>query len=112
MRYTLLIAILVLTSCGYSSRDNQMIGQVKKVTHDTPLLCSDRTDADISLGVLRNGVGSMSSQDIWVTVPNESDRKILKEANESGALVKVVYDVMRMTFCQMNHIVKSVEIVK
>lgn len=112
MKYAIIILALALSSCGYSSRENEMIGQVKKVSHETPILCDDRADADISLGILRNGVGSMSSQDVWVTVPNESDRKTLKDANESGALVKIKYDVKRVTWCWHDHIVTSVEVVK
>lgn len=108
----LVIAMLTLVSCGYSSKQNEMIGQVKKVSHETPLICDDRVDSDISLGVMRNGVGSMSSQDIWVTVPNQTDQEILKQANESGVLVKITYDVKRVNICRQSHIVTKVEIVK
>lgn len=31
--------------------------QVKKVEHDTPLICPDQVNVDLSLGVMQNGVG-------------------------------------------------------
>jgi hypothetical protein len=108
----LVITLVMITSCGYSVRDSDLIGQVKKVSNETPLLCEDRTDTDISLGVMRNGVGSMSTEDIWLTVPNKEDKETLIKANETGSLVKITYDSKRVTFCWHNKIVKKVEIVK
>ncbi len=109
------LALISLTGCsmwGYRSRENELIGQVKKVVHRTPMVCSEFDSADISLGVLRNGVGSMSSQDVWVTVFSSDDLKILKKANETGQLVKIKYDERRATYCIEDFIVKSVELVK
>lgn len=105
-------ALLMLSGCGNSSVDNELIGQVKKVSHVTPLLCFDYVDADISLGVMRNGVGSMSTQDQWLTVPREQDQKILAEAAQSGKIVKVTYRVARVMWCWNDHIVTSAEIVE
>lgn len=108
----LVAGALMLSGCGYSSRDNDMTGQVKKVVRNTPLVCPDYDDADVSLGVLRNGVGSMSTQDVWVTVTDKDLFKTLKEASASGALVKITYDVKRVTFCIDDHIATNVEILK
>lgn len=107
----LVLVLLLATACGYSSKDNEMIGQVKKVMKNTPLICPDYKDADISLGVIRNGVGSMSSQDIWVYVPDDLNFKILTEANQTGKLVKIKYDIKRLQFCVGDHQVTSVELV-
>ena len=110
-----LIFILIaglLVSCGYSSRDNELIGQVKKIRHNTPIFCSDYSETDISLGIIRNGVGSMSTQDKWLVVTEKEHLKILKQANDSGAVVKILYDEKRVTFCTDNDFVIDVEIVK
>lgn len=112
MKRFLILATLALTACGYSARDNEMIGQVKKVARQTPIFCDDRVDADISLGVMRNGVGSMSAQDVWITVPNKEDQELMKRANESGELVKITFDDKRWTWCWHNDIVSKVELVK
>jgi hypothetical protein len=64
------------------------------------------------MGVMRDGVGSMSSEDVWVYVPDKENFDLLKKANETGALVKVTYDVKRLTFCVEDHIVTKVEILK
>lgn len=112
MRNLSLLIILFVVGCGYSARENEMIGQVKKVVKNTPIICSDYLDADISLGVLRNGVGSMSTQDIWVSVIDKTDFDTLKKANETGALVKITYDVKRWTWCVDKHIITKVEIIK
>ena len=101
-----------LCSCGYSSLDNELIGQVKLVKNYTPLVCNNWNMTDISLGVMRNGVGSMSHEDVSLTVTDDKVLQKLKEANASGKLVKVMYDVKRWTWCVDNYIVKSVEIVQ
>jgi hypothetical protein len=112
MKYLLIFAMFAMTACGYSARYSEMIGQVKKVARQTPIFCDDRVDADISLGVMRDGVGSMSSQDVWITVPNKEDQELLKRANESGELVKITYDDKRWTWCWHNQIVTKAELVK
>lgn len=113
MRSLFLVALVFAVSgCGYSSRNNEVVGQAKKVVNLTPILCSDRIDTDISLGVMRNGVGSMSTQDAWFTVPKESDQKLLNDAASAGKLVKVNYDVKRWVWCWQDHIITHVEILK
>lgn len=107
-----LVAVLFVSGCGYSSVDNEMIGQVKKVVRNTPILCNEYHDADISLGVMRGGVGSMSTQDVWVYTDSKEDLAVLKKANENGALVKITYDVKRWTWCVDDHFVTKVELVK
>lgn len=110
---TILIVPMLLAGCfGYNSRNNELIGQVKKVKHRTPILCPERVDVDISLGVLRNGVGSMSSQDIWMKVDDPAFVKVLSDASEKGSLVKVKYDERRITICSPEDLVTSVEIVQ
>lgn len=106
----ILFAALIATACGYTSRDNELVGQAKKVVRNTPLVCPDWSVADISLGVMQNGVGSMSSQDVWLTVEDRHLFATLKTAVETGAIVKVRYDVRRVTFCIEDHVVTAVEI--
>ena len=109
-QFALLTAAFLLAGCGYSSSDNEMTGQVKKVVHRTPILCFDRYDTDISLGVMRNGVGSMSTQDLWLNVPDPESVKKLKLAADTGKLVKVHYDTYRFTWCTPEETVRSVEL--
>ena len=110
MKQLILIAILALAGCGYSSTNNEMTGQIKKVGNLTPIFCFDRVDVDMSLGVMRNGVGSMSSEDVFATVPEKSVQETLKRASESGQLVKVKYNQHRFTWCQENREITSAEI--
>lgn len=114
MKYIILIlSIFCLTGCfGFSSKQNELTGQVKKVKHQTPMLCPERVDVDVSLGVLRNGVGSMSTEDLWLTVDNPNDIEILTKAAETGQIVKVSYDVRRVTFCPNEDLVTHVEVSK
>lgn len=107
-----LLTMFLLTNCGYGSINNELIGQVKKVVGVTPILCYAYNAADISLGVMRGGVGSMSTQDEWVYVRDVESLKTLKQANETGALVKITYDEVRTTFCVPRLVVTRVEIVK
>ena len=111
MKVTTILLSLVLTSCGYSARDTEAVGQVKRVMNNTPMFCSDFIDVDLSLGVIRNGVGSVSTQDIWIVV-SKSDAEILKKANEEGQLVKIVYDQQRFSWCTEGRIGTKVEVLK
>lgn len=106
------VMALLMAGCGYSSRDNEIIGQVKKVVRRTPIICPNRWDIDVSLGVLRGGVGSMSSEDVWLTVDDPSILATLKSANETGAIVKMKYNVARIVFCANDHFATSAEIIK
>jgi hypothetical protein len=99
-------------TCGYTSRDNELIGQAKKIHHHTPIICPDFDDADISLGVMRNGVGSMSTQDMWLNVTNHADYDLLLKAIADGDIVKVRYDTYRATTCINENTITHVEIVK
>lgn len=109
-RYLAAVLLLMLTACGYQARDSEMIGQVKKVVHNTPIVCSEYSEADISLDVIRNGVGSMSRQDVLVTITDKEQEKIFREANETGQLVKVKYDIFRFSMCRPLRTVTLVEV--
>jgi hypothetical protein len=84
--------------CGWSGRDISGVGQVKKVRLDTPILCPDYHEVDISLGVMRNGVGSMSTNDMTLFIP-ENLVPELKKAAEAGALINFTYDERRASWC-------------
>lgn len=109
MRRIIIVAAITLSACGYESRDNDLTGQVKKVIHNTPLICPNYDDVDISLGVIRGGVGSMSTQDVWLTVYSDAAFKSLDAAQKSGAIVNVKYDVKRVAICTDDHVLASVE---
>lgn len=104
-----LLAIL-LTGCGKSATDNNSTGQVKRVEHTTPIICMNYNDADISLGVMKNGTGSMSTHDMWFYVPKDSDYQKLLEASKNGKLVDFTYDTNRWTMCTENQEITSVTI--
>ena len=103
--------VLLAAACGYSSKDNELVGQVKKVKSMTPIICGDYYKADVSLGFLRDGVGSLSKEDVEVEVPSQHVQ-FFKEAAESGKIVKVSYDVRRLVICVPDHIVTNVEYLK
>lgn len=86
------------TGCGRSITNGELIGQVKKVQPHTPIICPEYVTADVSMGVMNNGVGSMSTHDIQVVVPNEFE-KAFTEASESGKIVKIHYDTWRFAPC-------------
>lgn len=96
MRKLWVLPVLLLAGCmGHTSSGNELTGQVKRVQHKTPILCPDYVHVDISLGTMRNGVGSMSTQDIWLWVKNDADVAVLEKASRDGGIVKVSYDVAR-----------------
>lgn len=105
-----LVLLLAITACGYSAKGNELVGQVKKVVDKTPLVCGDYAEADVSLGTIRNGVGSMSKEDVTLYIEHDSDIATLKKAAESGQLVKLAYDVRRVTWCVPDHWLTHAEI--
>lgn len=102
----------MLAACGRSAVSNEAVGQVKKVVDKTPLICSDYTMADISLGIMRDGTGSMSKEDLWVIVEKPEQRIMLKEAARTGELVEITYDSYRpltwTQFCRDEHVLITV----
>jgi hypothetical protein len=108
MKELLCICIIATTACGYSSSGNELEGQVKKVIRRTPIICPDYYEADVSLGVLRNGVGSLSKEDVTLYVERPDSVETLKAAARTGAIVSVRYDVKRVTLCVPEHFLTSV----
>ncbi len=116
MKHAIMLVVLALamsgcSQCGHTAVGNDANGQVKKVSHETPLVCPAYTAADLSLGIMRNGVGSMSTQDQWYEVPSQEILKSLEEAANSGRLVRVTYDVWRVALCRPDHVITAVQII-
>jgi len=110
----LLITLICLSliGCGYSSNNNKMVAQPKKIHHNTPILCHNYTELDVSLGVLRNGSGSMSTEDVLLTVNNDKDQVVLQRAIDDGKLVEIHYDEFRLALCVPEYQITSVEIIE
>lgn len=95
------------SSCGYTSRDSEVIGQVKKVQRNTPMFCDDYDAVDVSLGVMRGGVGSYSTEDIWMFV-TPAQAKELSALQKTNSVVRFTYDERRLVNCvPTDHIVRS-----
>lgn len=103
------LVVVMLTACGKTHVGAESTGQVKTVTRNTPLICPDQWLADISLGVMRNGTGSMSTHDEIFRVEDPAVLSALKTAAESGALVTVTYDEDRFRWCIQTQIITSVK---
>lgn len=113
MNKVIVLAVVVaLSACGLSAKNNEMVGQVKKVVEQTPIFCGDYAEADISLGVLRNGGGSMSKEDVVLYVADQDMVKLLKRAAEDGSPVKVTYDIQRLAVCRPDHWLTSVQVIE
>lgn len=111
-RFFALGLTLALAGCGNTAVENELVGQAKKISQNTPLVCLDFKSVDISLGVMRGGTGSMSTQDMWLTITDESLLPVIKRAVETGALVKVRYNTRRFAPCSDDHWLTAIEIVQ
>lgn len=109
MKYVLLS--LLLCSCGMSEVGTKGIAQIKRVHSINPIFCPQYKVLDASLGVMINGVGSMSTQDIDLTITDEQ-AKILQEAAEKGKLVELTYSNRRFSFCEEERVLTSLKIVE
>lgn len=98
--------------CGNSSVDNELVAQPKRMHNETPIICGDRVDVDLSMGFMKDGVGSMSTHDTTMLVGNYKHKEILDEAIQNNKLVKVRYDQRRVVMCGPDQIITNVEIIK
>lgn len=111
-KFKISVLFLLVTGCGFSSSQNEASGQVKKVLTVTPIVCPAYTEIDLSLGVMRNGQGSISKEDLVLALDNSERETIgrLKVAAETGAIARLVYDVKRVSWCWPDHRLVSVVI--
>lgn len=115
MKRLMFTMCLCLMGCGYSSVGNNAVCQPKKIHHNTPLICGNYDSVDISLGVMRNGVGSMSTHDMTLAFdPNDeqTNEKKLVAAIKDGKLVNLTYSERRFSWCQEEEQVVSVEVIE
>lgn len=110
MKIGLLLGALFLASCGMSEIGTKGIAQVKRVHSVNPLICSQYKVLDASLGVIKNGVGSMSTQDIDLVV-TDAQATLLNIAAEQGKLVEITYSNRRFSFCQETRILESFRVI-
>jgi hypothetical protein len=69
---------------------------------------------DISLGVMRNGVGSVSTQDVWLTLGDVNFpgtpqlRTMLENAMHDGRIIEIQYWTRRIAVCAPSKIIIGV----
>lgn len=98
--FGLLALMLCISACtGYSHLDNEVVGQPKAVESTNPIVCPDQHVLHLSLGVMRHGVGSMSTEDILISIPDDRLVAGLKEAVESGKLISARTNEARFRWC-------------
>lgn len=108
-----LTMLCMLGGCfGYSSTDNNTIAQPKKLIKVNPILCPNYTLLDASLGIMRNGVGSMSTEDHEFVVTSDSQAVLINKAIDSGFILKINYQQARATFCTEDFFINSISIEK
>jgi hypothetical protein len=94
------------------ARDGELVGQAKKLTHVTPLwssFCPPYYVLDVSMGVLQGGVGSMSTEDLALTVIDVEDLAAMRAAVAHGAIVKIRYDTRRLAACTEDYLATGFE---
>ena len=124
-KYILLGTILLLSACGYSSIDNEAIGQVKKTMTINPIFCPQYKVADIIVGSQQaleqafyiqnaNKTNNSNSMNLHTAiVVSVEQNKILQEALEKGKTIKFTYNEERITFCTTSRLfMQSVEIIE
>ncbi len=94
-----LMLSFIMLGCGYSHVNNDLIGQPKSVESTTPIFCPNQHILHLSLGVMRNGVGSMSTQDISINIPDDNLMPGLKAAVEAGSIINAQTNEARFRFC-------------
>ena len=107
------ICLFCLMGClGYSSKNSESIIQPKSIQMQTPIICPEVPILHGSLGIIRNGRGSISNQDVDMVITNDQDKYKIQTAIDSGYFLNVKYNTKRMVVCNSEHILVDVEIVK
>jgi len=112
MKRLVLVFALTVFGCGNSSVNNELVAQPKRMHNVTPIVCGDRVDVDLSLGFVKDGVGSMSTHDVAMRVNDMRHVDTLNTAIQTNKLVKVTYNERRFVWCGPDEIITGVEIVK
>ncbi len=112
MRLVTLGIALLVGGCGYSAIDGDMIGQIKTVGQSNPVVCPGYTAVGISLGILRDGTGSMSTHDVAGWVPDRSLIPALQRAKDTGAVVALTYKEYRAPICKPDFEITGLRIVQ
>jgi hypothetical protein len=99
MKSKYFLALMLVVGCGYSHRNNEVIGQPKAIESTTPIFCPEQNVLHLSLGVMRHGVGSMSTEDIQINIPDDSLLPGLRSAIKTGKLINVQTNEARFRFC-------------
>lgn len=111
-KFYLLVLIILTISCGYSHRDNEIVGQPKSVESTTPIFCPEQNILHMSLGVMRNGVGSMSVQDILINIPDSTLVPKLKKVVEEGKIINAKTNEARFRWCNQEKELVSFEVLE
>lgn len=112
IRIASLLALMLLAGCGYSHVGNDVVGQPKSIESTTPLLCPDQDVLHLSLGVMRHGVGSMSTEDIRINIPDHHLATALQSVVESGGLINARTNEARFRWCNEEKELVSFEIIE
>lgn len=113
MRKLLIMTMVVvcMSGCGKSSVDTEVIGQIKKLETRTPIVCGDYKQVDLSLGIVTNGTGSMSRDDMTIQVTDKQFEE-LKRLQAENKLVTITYDTNRFVFCGLEQTATQVKAVE
>lgn len=111
-RLICLLALTLLAACGYSHRNNELIGQPKAIEATTPLVCPNQNILHLSLGVMRHGVGSMSTQDILISIPDDNLALRLQPVVKAGKLINAQTNEARFRWCNEEKELVDFEIVE
>jgi hypothetical protein len=113
MNRTLLpLLLLMLASCGYSHVNNELIGQPKSIEATTPIFCPNQNILHLSLGVMRNGVGSMSTEDVRISIPDDNLAIRLQPVVKAGKLINAQTNEARFRWCNEEKELVAFEIVE
>lgn len=113
MKWILLVFLAAtLSSCGSSTADGIMVGQVRRLTRKTPWICPNYYNADIYI----DGKGSTEYNEEkwervhkWVSITDKATYEKFRSALQTGKLLTVSYDVRSFGFCTNTAVVTNVE---
>lgn len=95
----LILVPLLAISTGFGiGSEGELVGQIKEVRKVNPVICPRHATAEISLGHIKDGTGSYSTEDKLIQIPDDRVEEFKRYA-VTGEIVTAQTATWRLALC-------------
>lgn len=84
---------------------------MKRLHRVTPIFCGDYSVLDANLGVMQDGQGGASIQDIDLEIPEPMVAELAKALENKTLQVEITYSTHRVAFCGQHEVLDSFKVI-